>query len=380
MARATVLAAPGTVVDIVTTDHGLTDSWRALVTDRLPASTTLHVHPESRWLGPGGSFELLRWLWNALPAYNVLHIHALFGTTSSVAAAIARTRGVPYVVRPLGTLSPYTFSNRRRILKRLYFAMIDRRTLRGARAIHFTAPQEASKASRLDLPSRSVVIPISQEPGLPRSEQSSARSLDVLFMSRLHPVKGLDLLLPAFARAAASHPSARLLIAGDGPSSYVSELKSQARSLGIEDRVQWLGYVEAEQKRDLLQQAALFVQPSYQENFGVAVVEALAVGTPVLITREVDIWPDVERFASGLAVAATVDSLAQALQQLLGDEAMRERFSEGGIRQVRELYAPAVVGEALMRLYGGIVDTRHASATPFSSPPGISAQALMRSS
>jgi glycosyltransferase involved in cell wall biosynthesis len=356
MARAMVRANASALVDIASTDYGLTPEWHQSLTSRLPRGSRLHVLPESRWLGDeGASLQLLRWLWNNVASYDVVHIHALFHRTSSAAARIARIRGVPYVVRPLGTLSPYTFTHRRQLLKKIYFSLVERRTIEHAAAVHFTAPQEMTKAARLGLRTPAFVIPNpfeAQSPALARPEDTS---MEVLFMSRLHPVKGLQLLLRAFAGLALKHPASRLVIAGTGAPGYVNQLKQEAGELGIDDRVTWAGWVQGEQQRNLLRKAAVFVQPSYQENFGVSVVEALGAGVPVVVTREVDIWPDIERYGSGLVCDVSAESLEQAIDELLSDDVKRSACALGGPRQVEELYAPDVVGAALDDMYRSAV-------------------------
>src|ERR1043165_1168401 len=119
MCRAVASVDPSVVVDIATTDHGLSNESRRQLEGLLPSTSQLHVFPESRWLDPGGSVPMIRWLGRTVAQYDVLHIHALFGSTSSMCARVAMRAGIPYVVHPLGTLSPYTFANRRRLMKRL---------------------------------------------------------------------------------------------------------------------------------------------------------------------------------------------------------------------------------------------------------------------
>jgi glycosyltransferase involved in cell wall biosynthesis len=350
MCRAIGEADQAVHVDIATTDFELTDDWHQHVLSRLPSSTNLYVFPESRWLDRGWSLPMARWLWKSAAGYDLLHIHTLFQSTSSVSAWIARRHDIPYIVQPHGTLSPYTFANRKQLLKRVYFRFIDRATIRGAAAVHFTAPQEAAKAARLGFttPCEVVSLPFSAsrpDTALPVAGQ------DVLFLSRLHPKKGLDLLLSAFAQVVAAEPAARLVIAGSGDPAYEASLRNATNRLGLAKAVTFRGFVEGAQKHELLNSAAVFVLPSHEENFGVAVVEALASQVPVVITRGVDLWPDVMRYESGVVVDTNPAELAQAMLFVLRDPALRRRMAANASRQVRELYAYREVGTGLLDMY-----------------------------
>lgn len=344
-------ADPTIGVDVATTDFRLTREARREIESRLPPGSRLVVLRASHWLDKGWSVGLARWLWKHAADYDVLHIHALFGSTSAVAAWIARSKSVPYVVRPLGTLSPYTFANRKLRLKRLWFRAIDRANVERASAVHFTAAQEASKAARLGLRMREVVIPLPYT--RPVTTQAPVATPTILFLSRLHPVKGLDLLLPAFARVRSVIPAARLLIGGSGEPAYERWIDTQIGALGIAEAVERHGFVLGVKKEELLRRAAVFVLPSYQENFGVAVVEALAAGLPVIVTRHVDLWPDIEHEGSGVVIESTVDALTGAILALLGDAERRATMGAAAARHVAHRYGPAVVGAELARLYRG---------------------------
>lgn len=360
MTRAVHAACPSMIVDVASSDHQLTSAWREQLMQRLPPTSGLHIFPESTWLDKGWSARMAQWLLHAVPDYDVVHIHALFNSLSSSAAWISKRTGVPYIIRPLGTLSPYTFQNRRRLMKRAYFQLLDKPAIEGAYSLHFTAPQEAEKASRLKLGVRGTIIPLPFR-GDHSAPDRSGNSPEILFLARLHPVKGLDLLLPAFARVQVALPSAQLVIAGSGTPSFERWLKSEASALGISEKVRFTGFVDGEEKRHLLRRAAVFCLPSYQENFGVAVVEALGVGLPVVITRSVDLWPSVEKFRSGIVTESSVAQLAEALLQLLTDQQMRSDMGANGIRQVKELYSYNSVGEQLCSLYSDAANIHRAA-------------------
>jgi glycosyltransferase involved in cell wall biosynthesis len=377
MSRALRAADPSAHVEIATTDFRLSEEWLARVRARLTPQVPLHVFPESRWLDAGWSFSLARWLWTHVARFDVVHIHALLNSTSAVAARIARLRGVPYVIRPLGTLSPYTFGHRRRLLKRVYHALVDRPVVQRAAAVHFTAPQEATKAGARAPAGTSTVIPIPYElPSSGRPTRRPGMPGVVLFMGRLHPVKGLDLLLAAVADVRSRGIDTTLVVAGDGPAPYTEWVQREVERLGMRQHVEFTGFVEGAAKRALYARADVFALPSRQENFGVAIVEALAEGLPVVISREVDIWPDIVRFDSGIVTPCDVAPLSHALGALLTRPERRAAMAASGPRQVAELYAPPVVGAQLHALYARAAGRVLPSARAASDAPPSQAALL----
>jgi glycosyltransferase involved in cell wall biosynthesis len=135
-----------------------------------------------------------------------------------------------------------------------------------------------------------------------------------LFLGRLHPKKGCDLLLSAFAQVAAAHPKQQLVMAGPADPAYLAILQAQAKTMGIEHRVHWTGMVKGDAKWGALYACDAFVLPSHQENFGIAVVEALACGKPVLISDKVNIWREIAQDGCGLVKRDTLAGTTQLLQ------------------------------------------------------------------
>jgi glycosyltransferase involved in cell wall biosynthesis len=158
-------------------------------------------------------------------------------------------------------------------------------------------------------------------------ELKDRRSL--LFLSRIHPKKGCDLLIEAFARVAAEDPALRLLMAGPDQEGWRSKLEALARSRGIADRITWTGMLQGDLKWGAFRVADAFVLPSHQENFGITVVEALACGLPVLITDKVNIWREIAKAEAGFVEADTLSGVTALLQRWLSApseavESMRE--------------------------------------------------------
>lgn len=305
------------------------------------------------------SLPLTRWLARHVASYDLLHIHALFSYPTMPAALFAARRGVPYVLRPLGTLNRVGIEQYHRTLKRVSFPLIERRMIRGASFLHYTSELERLQARELGVTQRSAVIPV----GVPLDEkpppvrgswrqkfapQFPDRTL-FLFMARLDPIKGLDVLLPAFARVRAQMPNAALVIAGAGEASYEKELRAECERRKLADDVLFVGYVEGDTKRALLGDADVFVLPSRSENQGVAVVEAMAAGLPVLVTPEVGIAGDIVRCQAGVMV--TGELLAEAMLQLAQNETRRRELGEHGQVLARDKFSIEAMTRGLMDMY-----------------------------
>lgn len=336
------------------------------------------------------SLPLSRWLSAHIRDYDLVHIHALFSYSSYAAASLAAKHGVPYIIRPLGVLNRWGMRNRRRLLKRLSYRLIEQRILRNAAAIHYTSQQERLEAEETGLRNESVVIPLAVDlsgfrelPGPERffEKFAKARGKDIiLFLSRLDQKKGLDLLLGAFAEVHREYdrrpateerrpssvvglPSSSvvgrlrplLVIAGDGEDQFVAGLQERARDLGIGNAILWTGFLEGGDKMSALAAASLFVLPSYSENFGIALVEAMAAGLPSVMSDQVGIAGDAKEYDAGLVVPCEVGPLASALQRLLDDPELRGRLSANARRLVGDRFSLEAMSDSLVKLYDRVL-------------------------
>ena len=289
------------------------------------------------------------------PGADVVHVHGLLNLVSSRSARAALGRGRPVVIGPFGTLSRYTFTHRRALAKRWYFAAIDRPNLQRASGIHFTTAAERDEANwhGLDFAGRSYIVPPPWRGGRP-APRTTAGGETVLFLSRIHPKKGLDVLLRAWPAVRERRPAARLVVAGTGEPGYVAEMDKLS---GGEARgVHFTGFVAGEAKAACLASADVFVLPSHHENFGIAVLEAVAAGLPVVLSPGVQLAPWVEARGVGRVVEQEPAALAAAIVAALGDGALRARVARCGADLVVDEFAPARVAPALLAMYRGAIE------------------------
>ncbi|HWW84579.1 MAG TPA: glycosyltransferase [Vicinamibacterales bacterium] len=314
-----------------------------------------HFYTFSRPLGT--------WLARHVSKFDLVHIHALFSYPTLPAAFWARRRGVPYIVRPLGTLNEWGMRNRRPWLKTLSFRLLESRILKNAALVHYTSEQERAEAQLLQETPYSAVIPnaIAESPDGIRSGRFIDRFPNlrgrrlVLFLSRFDEKKGLDLLLRAFAEVAPRLPDLSLVLAGHGDASFVSWLKAEATALEIDSKIVWPGFLREDEKSAAFADADVFVLPSYSENFGIAVAEAMAAGLPVIVSNQVAIHRDVAKAEAGLVVPCEAAQLAGALLELLNNAAARRSMGDNGKAFARSNYSEAAMARRMIAAYNEVV-------------------------
>jgi glycosyltransferase involved in cell wall biosynthesis len=337
MARA--VARLGHEVAIYTTDRELEPA------ERLPPGeptmrdgVEIRMFPQQAPRMLATSWPLYRALADRIPHVDVVHIHSLYLFHDWAAARIARRARVPYIVRPHGTLDPFLWQ-RHRARKRIIEALFQNRVLRGAAAIHYTAQEEMTLAAPYVFGAPGVVVPngldLDEYAALPppggfrkQYPEIGTRRI-VLFLGRLNFKKGLDLLIPGFAAACARHADLHLVVAGpdDG---MLADTRALVAAAGIGERVTFAGMVVGTEKLAALADAYCFVLPSYSENFGIAIVEAMACGLPVAISDKVNIWSAVAAAGAGLVGPPTVDEVTRQIAALAADPGAARRMGEAG--------------------------------------------------
>jgi glycosyltransferase involved in cell wall biosynthesis len=310
-------------------------TWTAPAPDPATIARLESAGVKLRLVGPAsgrlvGHPDLARVTAESVTNADVVHIAAVWEQVQHEAAAAARAHRVPYVVSPHGMLDPWSLSARSKWMKRAYLLWRLRADLNGAAAIHYTCDVERDLVRPLALKPPAIVEPngidLSEFENLPTPDAFRARHPQVgrrpivLFLSRIDPKKGLDLLVPAFARIPGD---AVLVIAGPDRVGYRAAVEQLIAKHGVTDRVLFTGMLQGRERVEALAAATIFALPSYQENFGIAVVESLAAGVPVIISDQVNIHADITRAGVGAAVPTQVEPFAAELSRWLSDESLR---------------------------------------------------------
>lgn len=258
--------------------------------------------------------DLAPWFKENIPRFDVVVLNGLWMAPMRLAAQAALKAKIPYVVMPHGMMDPYFQRTRKQaLIKKLYWTFSEKHTVAGARSLFFTAQDEESKA-RAAYPLQGVAgVQVGygiRDPQRPSSPPPTRHGVKLCFMSRIHPKKGLDVLIAALQNV---HPDVSVDIWGTGDDGYTREIQIEAQPLG--DRVRWRGFVSGEDKWKALEDCDAMILPSRQENFGVIVAEAMSVSRPVLISHEVNIWKEVEGDGGGLAAPCTSPGIAEMIEK-----------------------------------------------------------------
>lgn len=307
------------------------------------------------------SGQLTAWLWQNASNYDLLHVHAIFSYASTAAMAIARLKGVPYIVRPLGQLCEWSLQQSAR-KKKIYLDLIERSNLNHSQALHLTSEQEQQEVSRLGLGLHSFVLPHGLSVPLAISNAHSrlrehlkvpADEPVILFMSRLHPKKGLDYLIPALAKL--THHRFTFVIAGSGSKEYEAEIKSLVTSSGIGDRVYFAGFLEGESKNLFIQGSDLFALTSHSENFAVVVLEALAAGVPVVVTPGVALASVVQQHQLGYVTQLDVSAIASTVEQYLNNPQQGKNMGKSAQKLIYDHYTWDQIAARMIHIYQAIL-------------------------
>jgi glycosyltransferase involved in cell wall biosynthesis len=276
----------------------------------------------------------------------VVIIHGLWQYHALASWRALHASGIPYYVYPHGMLDPWfkrTYPIKH-LKKWAYWPWADYRVLRDARAVLFTTEQERQLARQSFWLYRANEHVVGYGTSAPPGDADQQRELFfsrfpalrgqriLLFLSRIHPKKGVDLLVEAFAAVANQDPRLRLVIAGPDQLGWQEQLQQRSAALGISDRIIWPGMLSGDLKWGAFRSAELFCLPSHQENFGIVVAEALACGLPVAIAEPVNIASEVAAAGAGLVHSDTVAGTTEALRKWLGlAEVQKQIMAERGI-------------------------------------------------
>lgn len=295
-----------------------------------------NYHYSPRWIP---------WLQDQSSAFDCVVIHGLWQFTGLGTWMALRQQPLPYVIYTHGMLDPwFKRAYPLKHLKKMLYWPAEYQVLRGATRVLFTCEQERilSRHSFWPYHCHEAVVGFgtTAPPGDPDAQRRSffqqfpdlSGKRLLLFLGRIHPKKGCDLLIEAFARTEAATQGFHLVMAGPDQVGWVPQLQRQAESLGIAERITWTGMLTGDLKWGAVHGAEAFLLPSHQENFGLAVAECLACGVPVLISDQVHIWREIEADGAGLVAADTLEGTEQLLRSWMAlDETQRQTMAQQGI-------------------------------------------------
>lgn len=300
--------------------------------------------------------------------FDMAHIHMIWDPIGWLAAQTLMQQKKKYIVSPRGSLDPLVFKKHNYALKTIIYRLFIKKVLENASGFHFTSIYEQEKFFELTKLKKSQSHPIIFNPldltefqkvadkGLLRKWRLEGREY-FLYLGRLSWKKGIDKLIEAFAIVNQSVQDIFLVIAGPDEAGYKKKLETltQAEKLGA--KIIFTGLVQGESKLALLKQARAFILPSYSENFGMAVAEAMAAGVPVIISSGVGLKDLIEKYNAGLVFNLDRNpeqNLFEQMRSLIADSQLRLSLIENGRKLVQEQFNPQAVAEQMLRFYSAV--------------------------
>lgn len=296
--------------------------------------------------------------------FDVVHIHAVWEGSLVRVASWCRRSATPYVIRPAGMLDVWSLK-RRRLKKRIALTLFHGRMIAGAGAIQALNAHERDTVDLLGYARRIEVIPNGvfldeiERPVDASAFRDPHPSLGdspyVLFLSRLHYKKGLDILAEAWTRVSPDFPDHKLVVAGPREDDSIDRLTRRLEQADLAHTLVVPGEVYGDAKTGAFKGARCFVLPSRQEGFSVAITEALALGTPVVVSRDCH-FPEVTEVSAGIETSLDPADVAGALARMLSDDDLRRRAGEAGATLVRDRFTWPRIAEQTIRLYQRLSD------------------------
>lgn len=342
----------GLDVEVITTSAGLDkQSSQKIQDDYQSSSTKLHIFPLA---SIGLSFyspEMSIWLKDNVHNFDLLHLHVPFTYPFAKAAHYAKQASIPYIVSTHGLLDQWSLS-KKPLKKKIYLELFERKRINSAAKILVTSALEASNIALQKFTPEIISIPLSVKTiPLPTKPQLDGKSLKVVCVARLHPVKEIPTLLKAIAQATTKDLKINLTIAGSGNLAYQKTLENEAEQLKISHKVKFLGQLSTKEIRTLLMASDVFALFSAHENFCLAAAEAMACGVPVILSDQVGICSDIKNQNAGIIIPVRDYLSAADALKTMSDPEMNKNFSKKAHNLANNLYSIGKIAKELDTLY-----------------------------
>ena len=250
--------------------------------------------------------------------YDLIHGQNLWIPLYHKMARVARKHGIPYMMTPRGCLEPWCM-RQKRLKKLIAFHLYQKKDLQRASCVLATAKMEADNMRALGISTPIAIIPngidVSEYPCRPLSSKNSVRK-QIVFLSRIHEKKGIEFLIEAWEQLHRKYSDWNVVIAGNGEEAYIADLKKMIKDKGLDSCIKIIPPVFGEDKRKLYCESALFVLPTFSENFGMVIAEAMSCGVPVITTNGTP-WQELNDLKLGWCINLSLDNLAKAISEAI---------------------------------------------------------------
>lgn len=303
-------------------------------------------------------FGLMKQEWMALLndiQPEIVHVHGCWDPQCAWVQKWSQAKGYKVILTPHGMLEPWIMKRNYWVKKLPALILYQKRAICKADYIHATAESEKENLFQLGYNDKIKVIPNAVNVDSIRMKDSWKRTKTILFLSRVHVKKGINFLIEAAAALKTELEGYRIIVAGEGDAAYIDTLKQMTLQVGVQNIISFAGGVYGEEKWNLFRKADVFVLPTFSENFGIAIAEALASGTPVITTKGTP-WTDLVKYKCGwhteIGTLPTVNALKEFLQL---DEQTLETMGCNGRRLIEDKYSTQSMADEMMELYRGIL-------------------------
>lgn len=309
------------------------------------------------------SLSLSTWLLNNIAKYDLVHTNAIFSYPVSFTHWVCRFHQVPYIITPHGMLEPWALSYKTR-KKHFYYTLFEKSSLEKAAVLQITGTPEARNIRNLGLKVPLVYIPngihkgdietlVSPQQFYQKFPETYGKTL-ILFLGRIDPKKGLDLLATAFARTKAVFPKVHLVIAGPNNIGFLTTVQNYFKKENCLDAITFTGLLTGSLKYAALSAASLYVSPSYSEGFSMSILEAMASGLPCVITTGCN-FPEAESAQAAYVTRIDADAIAKALIQCLDDPEGSKAMGKRARQLVIDHYSWEKIALNLSNVYRAIL-------------------------
>ena len=286
---------------------------------------------------------------------DIVHVHGCWEPQCVWVQKWSQAKGYKVILTPHGMLEPWIVKRNYWIKKFPALMLYQKKAICKADYIHATAESEKENLLKLGYNDKIKVIPNAVNVDSIRMKDSWKRTKTILFLSRIHEKKGLNFLIEAASILKKELDGYQIVIAGEGDASYIETLKQMVLQANVQDIITFAGGVYGKEKWNLFRKADVFVLPTYSENFGIAIAEALGSGTPVITTKGTP-WSDLLKYDCGWYTEIGTLPIVKALKSFLQlDEKALESKGRNGRRLIEEKYSTQSMADEMMKLYRGLL-------------------------
>jgi glycosyltransferase involved in cell wall biosynthesis len=371
---AQALGKQGIDIDLITTNaNGSTFLNVPLQTWIEKENYRIQYFPCQSWGDYKFSQSLTNWLFENIERYDMVQTNAIFSLTNLPVYWACQKHGIPYVVIPRGMLEPWALSYKA-WKKRVYYSLVERSALEKASAIQVLTSIEAQQVKQLNGKTSIFIAPngindrdferLEEREIFDQAFPETRSKTSILFLGRIDPKKGLDLLAPAFSKVYQQFPETHLVIAGPDNLGFLPTVQGYFKEFGCLEAVTFTGILSGSLKSSALKAASLYVSPSYSEGFSMSVLEGMASGLPCILTTGCN-FPEAEQQGIAKVVPIDAESIANAILFCLKFPEQAKAMGDRARQFILEKYTWNSIAEKLLTIYTTIADRKLLSNLSF---------------